>query len=244
MTKNYSHIYFASCPNCSEIFTSKKGIAPTTRCPHCRKIQAKIVRSRISKKYLKKTRGFKTCIVCGVQVTQGSRKFCREHLPPKKIKKEHRCVVCDKLLKSRKKYCDEHKPKKLGMGGKHLTPTGSCAVCGKEVFYPGQKTCKGKCRKKYEKIKYKGVRKAAKVLKKKENYQGINKLFLKEVAIFYNNRPEGFDVDHIIPLNNKNVCGLHIPVNLQYLECELNQQVKKAKFDGTYENDSWRLLIK
>ena len=39
---------------------------------------------------------------------------------------------------------------------------------------------------------------------------------------FYNNRPEGMHIDHIIPLNSKVVCGLHNIYNLQYLSAEDN----------------------
>lgn len=40
---------------------------------------------------------------------------------------------------------------------------------------------------------------------------------LAEISKFYANCPEGFHVDHIIPLAGKNVCGFHILSNLQYL---------------------------
>lgn len=40
---------------------------------------------------------------------------------------------------------------------------------------------------------------------------------LEELEQFYLNRPEGMTVDHIIPLQGKNVSGLHVISNLQYL---------------------------
>jgi hypothetical protein len=47
---------------------------------------------------------------------------------------------------------------------------------------------------------------------------------LAAIKQFYLNCPEGYEVDHIIPLKGKNVSGLHILENLQYLPASLNRK--------------------
>jgi hypothetical protein len=51
------------------------------------------------------------------------------------------------------------------------------------------------------------------------------------IRAFYEARPEGHHVDHIIPLNGKNVCGLHVLENLQYLPASENCR-KRNIFNG------------
>jgi 5-methylcytosine-specific restriction endonuclease McrA len=76
----------------------------------------------------------------------------------------------------------------------------------------------------------------------------INNLYKKEILqefylvardLAWLNEGTKFEVDHIIPLANEHVCGLHVPWNLQLLTSEDNKK-KTNSFDGTYENNSWR----
>ena len=57
----------------------------------------------------------------------------------------------------------------------------------------------------------------------------ISKDELNMMRFFYIKCPEGSDVDHIVPLQGRNVSGLHVLSNLQYLTKEENGR-KANKF--------------
>lgn len=75
--------------------------------------------------------------------------------------------------------------------------------------------------------------------RKKKRQSKLNYVYKAEINEFYKNCPEGMQVDHIIPVTNKLVSGLHVPWNFQYLTRKENQ-LKCNKFDLTHSNESWR----
>lgn len=54
-----------------------------------------------------------------------------------------------------------------------------------------------------------------------------------ELELIYKNCPEGYVVDHIIPLQGKYICGLHVSNNLQYLTKSENSK-KNNKFEPQF----------
>lgn len=62
----------------------------------------------------------------------------------------------------------------------------------------------------------------------------ISKSYKREIFEIYNNRGTR-DVDHIVPLNHPDICGLRVPWNLEAIHPDLNNK-KSNKWDGTMDN--------
>ena len=91
----------------------------------------------------------------------------------------------------------------------------------KKNYIANQKTQSVRWKRWYEKNKSKQLAKSnmEKAMRLQRIPPWANLGAIKE---FYLNRPEGYHVDHIIPLRGKTISGLHILENLQYLPAKEN----------------------
>lgn len=199
----------------------------------------------------------KQCPTCAKEFTPSNtnktycNKGCRKQwVVPKKPIETKSCPTCNKSFNGNKtkKYCNKSchpernyyvsRKKETLKVCKHCTKSFLtleiqaiyCSKrCGRKASFKHNPLLKKK-RKIYDKLREKRLRQATPKWLKKTDL--VNK---------YVGCPEGMHVDHIVPLNGDNVCGLNVPWNLQYLSPEDN--IKKSnKFDNTWENNSWAIL--
>lgn len=80
-----------------------------------------------------------------------------------------------------------------------------------------------------------GALKAQWARKKANRRQAVPKWLTEEqrlqIVQIYANCPKGYHVDHIVPIAGKEIRGLHVPWNLQYLPA-LENQKKNNKFES------------
>lgn len=53
-------------------------------------------------------------------------------------------------------------------------------------------------------------------------------VIMRRMTEIYRKRPDGYEVDHIIPIKGKIVSGLHVPWNLQYLPIKENRKKRNS----------------
>ena len=187
----------------------------------------------------------KPCKACGKEFSgKGNKHYCSKQCSSKpkmkpcpKCKKAEvsyhikECESCKiERIEARKERARLNKEAKK----KPLQPIQkTCPTCNQEftTLYDHQIYCKKNHSP--SRIEAKALRKRVK-RKAKLSVESWN-----DIAKFKLNRPsDNHHLDHIIPLNHEDVCGLHNTWNFQWLTPENNVR-KSNKFDGTMENSSW-----
>ena len=154
-------------------------------------------------------------------------KRCLESSKKSILKKEKAKKLCIQDDVSKRKLLRDaaYKLLKLNKYYKKILPVKkNCEWCGKEFL--GRKNRKY-CKKQHSRS-LKLSKQFRKRLLKLRTPKWVNK---SEIFDIYMNCPDGYEVDHIVPLRNKIVSGLHVPWNLQYLTKEDNMK-KSNKLDS------------
>lgn len=216
------------------------------RCKTCNKpflkypnAQQKYCNKKCYQKKFKKERGSKVlkCKICSTEYcyigTGGVIKYCsdscretgkkicrqneKRHLKPEATKN---CLYCDKEFKTKyekKKCCSE--------------------TCSRKRYYKSDEAKAS--RKKWRDNNRDIIREQRRLRKRAERRAKPSWCSWKKIAEFTKTRPsKKHDLDHIIPLNHPEVCGLHCIENFQWLTKDENNE-KSNQFDGTTENKSW-----
>lgn len=187
------------------------------------------------------------CKVADCKHTYYSKGFCKMHydknrrhgdpLFKEKFKKDEPCSIlgCDKL-KFANDLCSLHNRRLQ----RHGDPLYVNPKCNRDGGYKVRH--KGYLRN-WKKENPENVKTSNTKRKSKIKPIQLNALDTQRLINMYKNCPVGYQVDHILPLTHKNISGLHVPWNMQYLTKPENLR-KSNKFDRTYENESWRNTLK
>lgn len=165
----------------------------------------------------------------------------RRHGDPlfeRKLKQPIKCsvVICQNIAVRRNGMCAKH----YINWQRHGDPTFINPKCNRSQKWTKERAYANTAKWKRENKKiYNAYLSSVKKHVKLATPKWLDSKLLQEV---HKNCPDGYQVDHIIPIQNELVSGLNVPWNLQYLTAFENNS-KNNKFDGTYQNESWREKI-
>ena len=172
----------------------------------------------------------KNCVICNKEFTDTTicsvRLYCNAKCKLIRDNKARRiphnftknCSICNTEFADttyRKKYCSAKCKNKFKMNSK-----------ARELFikkYIASGRRQEVCRKYAQSDKGKKCNNHNTALRHSRKLRAVPKWAnLEKIKEIYKNCPKGYHVDHVIPLQGKNVCGLHVENNLKAILATLN----------------------
>lgn len=222
------------------------------KCGHCEKDFTSNVKTKFCSEKCRRKDGLvdkqlKSCKKCNKEfMGHNNTKYCSKECSPHVYTKKDfvSCLSCENQVIPPKRVCGtckkerKEKNKKKSLLYKFTKVyIKSCPHCDK-VFVTRNKF-KLYCKPSHSPSSRESNRLGKRFRKNKVRRAKLSVESWNDINDFTKSRPKGCHLDHIIPLNHPDVCGLHNTWNFQWLSPEDNVY-KSNKFDGTMDNNSWR----
>lgn len=208
-----------NCKNCNKIYIPNSNnskycsISCSNKFHYKKKFPNRI--SKINKKF--------NCLICNtvfINKSHNQKKYCsssckcKDYRKGKTYKNRYKKYIKSESFKnSQEKYrSSEHGLKKIKeLRKKYQNILNFKARTIYRKTEKGRRLCNYHCALRYSR-------------KRQRTPKWLTKEDLFKIKQFYLKRPQGYEVDHIIPLCGDNVSGLHVLNNLQYLKAQENRE--------------------
>lgn len=148
------------------------------------------------------------------------------------------CPTCNNTIPAEKKsnkFCSQSCAATYNNKGirRHGNDPGKCKLCGADKSSVSRKYCSIKCSAVDRKFRTKDEIRTRRneisaAYRAKLKNQTPNNIDRKAIQSFYENCPQGYEVDHVIPISKG---GLHVLENLQYLTISDNRRKSNKLVD-------------